>query len=1485
MLGSSVTQGFFASAHFIQLNSNVWAEWNYNSLIQPFAISTKPYNYSTGKISLPIYMGTNWDATNTQSIPRSSINYAKMVPYSDFIWGGDSSGSNVSMQISVPKNKLTTTASYQYSFNAGSYYKIVFFVNKDKESNYEVIQPITNLSITKQGGGSGTTYTYRVQPIGRYGQFIGLSNCPTATIQNYSSLGSGKYNQLSWKNSNGAGSYKIYREYDNKYKLIGTTARSPFRDTGQSKIDDDDDPIFTPDISITPIVQILDSSSNPVDSEYYVKISDISGGEPSNINSTVLVDGIEWKKIEVYFINKGTSGTKTINLSLNINSPIQNRSIYVTPLWIYPITEFDYFNNNLFPAESVFSARRPGEALLNPFLNSTKTNVNMYDESYVNGGNSNGRGVSYSFMSPQTIFDKPGFINIVPSTYNKYKYYVSESKDVLNNELMGISAFYDQYLNINKIIIKSNPAITTINSNSGSVVLYYNKTNGTSSSYYIAGPFNFDTNGISIFYYDDGTWKNKSGLEFSNLVAQSASANNTSGGGWLPPAIQNNGQLPTNSIFNNLTGICFVAATSLVSNGDDTDKRLHLVEISPRLEIDITNYVENYSLTKELDRSETNANFPIGYLSSNNGSIRVNNFPVIYNEKPLTIFEDRNVQSTFYDLLKQGVKFTGYFWGNPERKDFNEAIPAFSLYSDTWNVEDIDAVNVYLYDSLKHYSMSSEAPQYYAKGENLLAIITHLLELSGFSDYSMIELKHICEKKAGMSYFWTDENKSVFECLQEILIAYQIGAYINEVGFLKFTDLDDIISKKYNSAMDFYLSDSTTASWNNYPNIVESTYRETINPRIGKIIINYKIPNTQTSPTSKNNAIYEEKINMTDTRIKVFNEESKAGLCNTTLDKSMSISDNKFTSINFEKNPRLSTGGYSGTFFIGAEAVSAEGAIFTYQINGGKEIYPYLITKDYDTQNADSNFLSMNTNTSQNQIKRTFNYQFTGVKRGMYKTEIKPHNVYSDVSEYNADFNTTKNKGKFEIVNNALTLSTQSGLVYSATKEAIQYDYDHYSFTFKVSVNAASYVDAKNFAVGIFPEMSTDNPAIWLENNNDSGDYNNNTLLKFMDYSGKNKIGFKINSSDDEYIYSIKLPKNLFDGKKHRFSIWLDTFNYPYTIYYRIDDEEINKFKWVDSDNSNMYAPGFKSTSIGIFAGLNGKDSNQEVQATFYEIYACKWPRLNYDDTGYFDLKNNPKYHFQTNKFLNYMLNFNDQSQPYNSKYFLWQDHPRIIGFKHYQNEKLIAAPAVIENYNISFAGYDPSLSQDEIDKGGLLKIEQNELSYSDPLLSPFTLNQIVINNTKSINVGNTGPTLLMLNTENSKMAGGGGNEVDITPYEIEAEVLYFSTDKKTEKVVDSNSVGNSIQMRTDWIQNKSDADKIINKMSYLIPTFNSEISIDIFGNPLIETSDICGLWYKLKGIGFDKNGDVSTPPTYFVNSVRQEWDGSLKTSLVLRQL
>jgi predicted O-linked N-acetylglucosamine transferase (SPINDLY family) len=72
------------------------------------------------------------------------------------------------------------------------------------------------------------------------------------------------------------------------------------------------------------------------------------------------------------------------------------------------------------------------------------------------------------------------------------------------------------------------------------------------------------------------------------------------------------------------------------------------------------------------------------------------------------------------------------------------------------------------------------------------------IDLAGFTDYDYDSLYRICNSKSSpldLSYYYVNSKDStILDALNEIFVDYQIGAYIDEYGIMRFLSLHNILS-------------------------------------------------------------------------------------------------------------------------------------------------------------------------------------------------------------------------------------------------------------------------------------------------------------------------------------------------------------------------------------------------------------------------------------------------------------------------------------------------------------------------------------------------------------------------------------------------------------------------------------------------------------------------------------------------------------------
>lgn len=587
------------------------------------------------------------------------------------------------------------------------------------------------------------------------------------------------------------------------------------------------------------ITYIQTDSDLPIQANAYA-----SGISTQYGSSSVDVNAFGYVKLITYIGGSNyTDEIKEINYSISFNSYGSNDisspiNIYYTTPQVYETTFFDYQYGSLWPTESPFGFFRPGESYV-PSGNSLFSFPSNYREITTNI--INGKSGFYSPVTP--IIQNPGFTiatapsplykHVFPSDMSVYKYFVSDSAANLSNysnpQLPQITAIYEPKVNANKIVLKFNTLQTipniTVKIDGTSIWtgdIKSSITNQTESD-----------QGVVTLYYDGHSWSTS---KWSTM-----------------PHFNNSGLITPLLNFSKIT----VIQNSKTTKSDFTDfesssiyvsqdlTAMHLVEVSPRIEIDISPYVMELDITKSLDSK--NNYIPISSINPNQASLTLSAIPLTVNDSPVPIFSSQNQSSVLYDMMKKNIKF--YFGWNLQNYFLsgenypNAYIPAGIYWASAWDETDIQTVKVSCYDVV-NYMQTMPAPDYVASNKNIFDILTNLFDLVGYTDYDYDSLYKVTQDSytpMDMYYFFSNsQSGTIYDVISELFLAHQIGAYIDEYGVMKFLSLTNIMR---------YYPVTTTFS---DASVIQGGYSITNKTKPGSITVSYQEPKVTQSLALQN---------------------------------------------------------------------------------------------------------------------------------------------------------------------------------------------------------------------------------------------------------------------------------------------------------------------------------------------------------------------------------------------------------------------------------------------------------------------------------------------------------------------------------------------------------------------------------------------------------------------------------------------------------
>ena len=216
--------------------------------------------------------------------------------------------------------------------------------------------------------------------------------------------------------------------------------------------------------------------------------------------------------------------------------------------------------------------------------------------------------------------------------------------------------------------------------------------------------------------------------------------------------------------FEFISGIRIVVETMNVK-----DSTFDLIEISPRLVMNISDKTLDYSINKSASDLGLSG-LPVGQLVASNGTVNIFDYDQAFNENNsssiISKYINRHIQFKFYEVI---VDVDGWdYW-----------VPMKTLYSDSFPKADIEnkRVSITLRD-LYWYLESITAPQILMTEVSVSSAVSLLLDYIGFSNYTFKRVEN--EKEIIIPYFFVGPDKSVAEVLEDLAVSTQTAMFFDE---------------------------------------------------------------------------------------------------------------------------------------------------------------------------------------------------------------------------------------------------------------------------------------------------------------------------------------------------------------------------------------------------------------------------------------------------------------------------------------------------------------------------------------------------------------------------------------------------------------------------------------------------------------------------------------------------------------------------------
>jgi hypothetical protein len=1270
-------------------------------------------------------------------------------------------------------------------------------------------------------------------------------------------------------------------------------------------------------------------------------------------SSSQTIDSVMWTKFEIYLSSQplGTAySSPSIFLHHEAIDGAQTYGILIDQFEVHQTTDFEYKYGNLWSTSAPFHAFRPGESYV-PSGNSLcqlpnnfrkiNTDLGIDSGSTVLGSTWNNQvmPVSPVVYHPTLLGTNSSYFNPITkngslSEWSRYKYFVSDTSTPT------ISASYDQLLNTNKIVIKFNTAYSTPSS---FTVTLSGKTNtytgGYSSVYSYSATYSsadIDSSGTCILYYQsNGSWlSGLNGGTWTGTVDTTTVPGTPSfdyqgnvkfggaKGGTVNAIVQVNSIQVTqntatvNSAYTSYTSVNESLVSGISTKVDKTAefKRMQIIEVSPRLEIDVSYYTMSVQTQAELDNQQNP--LPISQISSNMATVTLSNIPLVVSNSIVSLFSNNSSNSILKGLFKNYVKcYINYriFDTVSGTTNADKVIPGGVFYVDTWDSTDIVKTVVTAYDITKYLQLV-QPTDYVAQTEDGFRLISNILDFAGFTDYDFDSLKRVTSstyvttngiQKTTSSpirirYFYADgTQQKVFDVLREIFEAYQIAAYIDAYGVMKFINIDQIFDTSNPINMQLHdttggvsvvgingstINDGYKNSLTIAPNIVADTFTEVTKTKVGKATLTYKTPQIEktisSDPRLLNNQTF---VDFAPTFL-----ESTNAIWDSTIEDSTTYNSlyatMKSSDTFFYVNPSEAAGGgavavdnfrtygidHDGYAIIENEIVSFQYKELAFQPVGSNSpiLRSVLNSAEFASQFAEVSGMLGN---------QSFSVQPTGritrVNRGQFDTPVSDHVVMSSLSDIQNKFNTSSLTVPPYISSGNIALVCNGGSfqpMYANDSYASSNTYNTFSAKVMAGPNSnTNYPTGIQYGLIMLNALGSIRVYIQQSIINNTPEYllyvtSNNTSLLSTSYINVTSI------INEQSKYSLNAPFS--DYGKYiniRFVKGSGSNNNAFEVYLNNIQVPLSTVSGITSSNLDT------SSGYGMFVQNTG---NATATVYFSELYATQTAIL---DPG-------KSYHYQLPWFAE-KLSSNKKVMEIS---WMAQSSPTIVGINYYdiqdtQAPSLDAYPLKLSydwyfypngtppkptgNTSNVTAGSKTIIVNDQIivipPTGNIanlprISVNENALSYSPVYHSGFRSRFAIIN---------CSPSQVFL-----KASPNPPNKINVDFSLITNSLITLGNDTVIEKVFDVANINETVDITSSWIQDKNTAVAVLRAIYRALESFSKVTTMSVYGNPLYEIGDIVVVNYKLKNILNKK---------YVVQGISQTFDTGLTTVLTLNQI
>ena len=970
---------------------------------------------------------------------------------------------------------------------------------------------------------------------------------------------------------------------------------------------------------------------------------------------------------------------------------------------------------------------------------------------------------------------------------------------------------------------------------------YWSSPNATTTSSASVG-FAFPGNQehvIEVIYKADA-WANKIVIGFENSWASPAAFNvdiTTDGTSWVSiatnPTLNAEGQVVlyrqttgawTSAIFRE--GQQKIRGVRLRVRGlTKANSYLNLIEVSARLESDLTQWVTNWNC--DFTQSEANFITPLGTASANVGSVELSNLDGRFNNDSPT--------SIYTGLMRRNAKIVldlvydvSAFGGSP-----TETIRQFTMWVDDWEGDGSETVTASVKDS-SMYLMETKVPDIFLENITVGEAIWRICDSVGFNNF-VYDARDV-DTATTIPYFWATGDDTVWETFSKLAEATQTAVYFDEYDVLMIQTKTAAYDKA--RAIDWSLqSVNNSTSGGKLPDIVSLNKQFDFEANT----VNIKYKETNVSEFQNGNPVMET----------IWEPDNDFVLRSSPLNSAMTTTSTSF----YVTQADASTWPYEGFVQIGGEIIRYKGKYYIYYDKNSSTQGTWVYSQE------DKNRIDKKLSSESMSWRNTFTGQFKIEKRGDLWTSPRNHEV-----------NINNWSGSYGEANGGFS-NYQGGISHDRTRSVIRLTGPAGGDLRRMYVAARGNISDQSYGQYgtrmYIPQVAQgvgSGGICWNIGSGNSGYFLDVTRSEVLDQNGgerrnfQHEINFIIRRSDGTLIRRSKgTPFSIGKG------LWYD-------IDVRTEISGANHIVVVYINGVAMIRAIVAAVDTVTPTGRFGVYTRGTSTYDFDYMYCIYRPTIDTsrDDVSNYDAVRggfnggqwDREYIFSTRE-----MTRKSGSGKYTTTYKQNYNQYFFDDFGPYVHE--------VRNMKVDFEKFPVLHSRIYCNNMANVAIpEYNGNAFgAEFLLANASRKNAILKGEESTPDGTSKTQFLLIYgrvvTE--------GEEKTITA----SATANSETDPREYKVTNEDEVRKSGVVEVDidnrWIQSKGAA---ISLGGWILDNWAGgcdEIEVEMFGNPIIQLADLVSVWYPEKNM-------LPASHKYFVVGVNKSWNNGLETKLTLRR-